>query len=327
MVAVILTDRDPVEAIKTLIRRCTFVLVPLSVLVVKYYPAIGRATHRYSDETSYNGVAVGSNGLATTCFICALLVVWSLIRKGSLTNKTDFGINALMLVMIVWLMQKADGATSLAALLMGAALLLMLRLDVFGRQVLSVGRNFGMVLIVMAPIVVINYSWLIDIAGLLFGRSETLWGRLEVWRRAIRLVTNPFVGMGYNSFWQGDRLEAMWSVYWWRPTQAHNGYVETYLNLGLVGVMLLAAVIFTACRKAARTGLPDELQYLKLAYLLPIVFYNLNEAAFRGLHVAWFTFLLFSIEARGPSAPLTLSRARTKRYGRTVTNTKIALPQ
>jgi hypothetical protein len=51
MAAVVVTDPRPVEAVKTMIRRCTYVLIPLSVLVIKYYPLIGRETHRWTYET------------------------------------------------------------------------------------------------------------------------------------------------------------------------------------------------------------------------------------------------------------------------------------
>ena len=53
------------------------------------------------------------------------------------------------------------------------------------------------------------------------------------------------LGTGFESFWLGPRLDKIWSVYRWRPTQAHNGYLEIYLNLGWIGIMLLAVVIFT----------------------------------------------------------------------------------
>ena len=44
----------------------------------------------------------------------------------------------------------------------------------------------------------------------------------------------------FASFWLGDRSNALCPMAF-RPTQAHNGYIEIYLNLGLVGLFFLVA--------------------------------------------------------------------------------------
>ena len=42
MVLVVLTDPDPKLAFKRLLTRAGFLLVPLSVLLIKYYPELGK---------------------------------------------------------------------------------------------------------------------------------------------------------------------------------------------------------------------------------------------------------------------------------------------
>jgi O-antigen ligase len=137
---------------------------------------------------------------------------------------------------------------------------------------------------------------------------------------------NPLWGLGYGNFWLGDRLEALWALYEWHPAEAHNGYLETYLNLGFFGVALLAALIVSAIKKAANSALKPQLRFLKLSYLLPILLYNLTESAFRGLHIIWFMFLLLAIETQGQmhdqspenSASVTPSGTSSGRAGRRV---------
>lgn len=51
IVLIVLTDADRVEAIKALFRKSAYILVPLSVLFIKYFPNIGRRTHRWTYET------------------------------------------------------------------------------------------------------------------------------------------------------------------------------------------------------------------------------------------------------------------------------------
>jgi hypothetical protein len=299
MAMVVLSDPNPLQAIKTLIRRCTFVVAPLSVMTIKYFPRIGRQTHRWTYETAYKGIVIGANALGTTSYICGLMTLWLLIRPGARADKREFGINLFLLLMLLWLMNKADGGTANVSLGLSVLLLVCLRWNIFRPAILATGRHIAVVLSLFAPILILNYAWFMDAVSYLFGHNDTLWGRLEVWRQVTALVDNPILGTGYNSYWLGDRLATLWEIYGWGPTQAHNGYVETYLNLGLVGVALLTTVIFAVCRKAAVLRWKPELQILKLSFLLPILFFNLTEAAFRGLHIVWFAFLLFAIETPG----------------------------
>ena len=84
------------------------------------------------------------------------------------------------------------------------------------------------------------------------GRNPTLTDRTEVWSVCLSLVQNPVLGTGFESFWLGPRLEKMWSMYWWRPNEAHNGYLEIFLNLGWVGVAWLVVIIATGYRRVFR---------------------------------------------------------------------------
>ena len=74
---------------------------------------------------------------------------------------------------------------------------------------------------------------------------------------------NPWVGTGFESFWLGDRLQTLWNLKFYENfyiNEAHNGYIEVYLNLGLVGVSLIGLLLLTAYRKsiAAFRRNPDK---------------------------------------------------------------------
>src|SRR5215468_729214 len=42
MVLVVLTEKDPAAAFKSVLARCAYILVPVSVLFIRYYPDLGR---------------------------------------------------------------------------------------------------------------------------------------------------------------------------------------------------------------------------------------------------------------------------------------------
>jgi O-antigen ligase len=126
------------------------------------------------------------------------------------------------------------------------------------------------------------------------GRNSTLTDRTSIWAMVLGMGTNPLLGTGFESFWLGPRMERMWNAYSWGPGEAHNGYIEIYLNLGWIGVVLLGGVIVTGYQTvlaAFRRKLPTW--NLVLAYFVVGAVYNFTEAAFfRMMAPAWILFLL-----------------------------------
>ncbi len=60
----------------------------------------------------------------------------------------------------------------------------------------------------------------------------------------IPAVPNAIVGAGFESFWISPSVQNFWRklVGWWHPeglNEAHDGYIEVYLNLGWIGVCLI----------------------------------------------------------------------------------------
>src|SRR5262249_7608179 len=108
-----------------------------------------------------------------------------------------------------------------------------------------------------------------DVIAAVLGRDTTLTRRTALWDGLLRMSRDPAAGAGVESVWLGDRVASVWQRHWWHPNQAHNGYLETYLNLGGIGVLLLAAVILRGYRNVVATLYEDpEAGRLKLAYLV-----------------------------------------------------------
>jgi O-antigen ligase len=103
-------------------------------------------------------------------------------------------------------------------------------------------------------------------------------------------------GTGFESFWLGSRLEKLWSLYWWHPGQAHNGYLEVFLNLGWMGIALLAVILvagYWAAFRAWRNGLP--IGSLRLTYIFVGLVFNFTEAAFFRMQAPVWLFLLLAV--------------------------------
>ena len=109
--------------------------------------------------------------------------------------------------------------------------------------------------------------------------------------------TNPIVGTGFESFWLGDRLKQLAGIFFFIPNEAHNGYLETYLTLGLIGLFLLIG-LFVATFWKIRLELFRNFEWgrYRLGFLAAVVLYNWTEAAFKTLSPIWFVFYLIAMD-------------------------------
>ena len=80
----------------------------------------------------------------------------------------------------------------------------------------------------------------------------------------------------------------------WVPNQAHNGYLEVFINLGWVGVGLFGIVILWGyCQVIHRWRQKNPAGDLMLAYFLVGMITNLSEASFfRNSAPAWLFFAI-----------------------------------
>ena len=126
------------------------------------------------------------------------------------------------------------------------------------------------------------------------GKDPTLTGRKDIWKLVLGLHTNPWIGTGFESFWLGPRLEKMRAALPNFPiNEAHNGYLEVYLNLGWAGICFIALLLVTGYKRVI-SGIRrnPEKASLFLGFFLCMLFYSFTEAGFRMMNVAWFFLLL-----------------------------------
>ena len=79
MLLVIATEPNPREALVRIMKRTAYVLVPLSILLIRYYPELGRAFDPWSGAVSNNGVATSKNGLGYVCLLFGFFFSWHLL--------------------------------------------------------------------------------------------------------------------------------------------------------------------------------------------------------------------------------------------------------
>jgi exopolysaccharide production protein ExoQ len=310
MILIIATDGQPVAAFRRLISRVGFLLLPTSVLLIKYYDALGRG-YTPDGAPENTGVTRNKNSLGLIVFLVSLGALWNvralLIDKEAPNRTRRLVAQSALLAFGIVLLEMAHSATSVACFILGGGLMLLTtRRAIRNRP----GRVYALCLaIVLAG----GLSMLFGGGSLVssaLGRGEGLSGRTEIWAAVLGAAGNPLIGTGFESFWISPNVQIVYRSLkgWWDPetiNEAHNGYIEVYLNLGLIGVFLIVLILIRSYRCAGNAFRRDpEFGSLMLAYLATGTFYSLTEAGFRSLSAAWFFLLLPVLSASADAAGL-----------------------
>lgn len=165
----------------------------------------------------------------------------------------------------------------------------------------------------------------------LLGRDATLTGRTDIWSALTdAIAARPWFGYGYGAFWGLEsepayrvRLATEWLV----PT-AHNGWLETALSIGLVGLgaLVLNYVLFLV--RAVRLAVSDWTGLFALGVAGQFLLFSVSESiALQQNTIVWVTYVAIaaktaasvaasSREKTVPAAPLAAGRYGAVRFGR-----------
>ncbi len=296
MALIVLTDPNPEEALTRLMKRCAYVVIPVSILWIKYYPELGRGFSPWGGVTN-NGIAGDKNMLGADCLILGYFSLWYLLHtwrtKRGTWRRNELWLIAGFLIGIWWLFSQAHSATSVTCLIVGVLIVLFVGIR-------SINKNFIGTYLLAALVLLAVAEVTFGVSGHMsenLGRGSELSGRTVIWRALLGLHTNPILGTGFESFWLGDRPLQLEGLFYYVPNEAHNGYLETYLTLGLVGVFLLVG-LFVATFWKIRLDLFRNFEWgrYRLGFLAALVLYNWTEAAFRTLSPLWFAFYLIATD-------------------------------
>lgn len=126
-----------------------------------------------------------------------------------------------------------------------------------------------------------------DYSSLLFnavGKDPTLTGRTDLWLLVWNMICKkPWLGYGYGAFWHGfDGPSAeIWYTAGWHPPNAHNGFLDLWLSLGILGVVIfLIGFIKTFFQAFIRLRYSIRSEgFWPLVFIVYLILSNLTESA------------------------------------------------
>jgi exopolysaccharide production protein ExoQ len=300
VILVIITEHNWLAALQRVLTRLAFLLVPLSIIFIRFIPSLGRAYSR-GGAPEWTGVGTDKNALGMICMLFGVSLLWRGIATynghDDKYRKRKLLASGIVFAMILYLLFVVDSQTALSCFGMASILIIVTaRSPAFRRPALASTMVGSMITVCFCML-------FLGIGGgalSTIGRNASLTGRTQVWQTVLPYATNAWVGAGYENFWIGERVK-LFNALLGGLNQAHNGYIEIYLNLGWVGLALLGAVIFAGYRNIMN-GLRSspEASRLKLAFFLICLIYNFTEASFKMMSPVWLMFLWAVIAAPRP---------------------------
>lgn len=308
MVLIVLTEADPLEGISALLRRCFYLHLPLSIIAIKYFRNIGVDYGRWGVEEMWIGLTMHKNNLGQVSMISGLYFSWSIMNKW---RKKTIWVDLLYLLMSIWLLLGSDDTTSktgIVGFLIGLCVLLGLQ---YFKKNIAYLKQHAMVMFLLLGASAVFMQVVIELATNKStisyfiestGRDVTLTDRTLLWNDVLQNASaHAVLGVGYGAFWVGEMGHDVYPLpEWtkktpgWRPNEGHNGYIDAYVELGLVGVSLILIIIMTTMRRIINL-FTTNFEYAQLfAVLLAVLLLNniTESSLLKGTHSLWFLFLL-----------------------------------
>jgi exopolysaccharide production protein ExoQ len=146
------------------------------------------------------------------------------------------------------------------------------------------------------------------------GKDATMTGRTLLWTQvASHISDRPLLGHGYGAFWEATSAasERVRAAIGWDTPHSHNGLLDIWLDLGLVGALSLLAGFALALKRAwfglrARTSTDGV---WAMTFLVMLFLGNITESSIFQSYLIWAIFVSVAC-MQWPRLPSTVPSAR-----------------
>ena len=311
MAFIILSEKDPREAMLSVLRRTTYILIPFSVLLIKYFPDYGVMYSRWSGELMWVGVTLQKNTLGRLSLIAVFFLLWSLIKRwrdgNSPAVKYQNVAEIFLIIMSCYLLWGpsiyAMSATAVSSL--AVVLSVFVVLSFMNKSKIYPSANaitaFIAAVVILGIVTVFTSGATVGAFTDTVGRDTTLTGRTDVWKRLLPVAMNhPILGHGFGGFWTPASRD------FFKISEAHSGYLDVLLGLGFVGLIFVTLFLLSSCRRAQRM-MKDDFYWASLwiCFLIMAVVHNISESSIHALATHLTAILVFFSVSSSPIASYT----------------------
>jgi len=313
MACVVLSESQPLQAFCTVIRRRLYIHLPMSLVCTRYYRDIGVSFDWSGSAEAWQGISTSKNTLGQIAALGVVYFSWEVWK-----SRKKFGwknIHLLYLGIALYLLKGAGSISMTSVSVSVFAVMVFFRVQSL-RQRPNAARNFVKLVLGATTVLVlfvVTHSVVMFSEDSIFGkiitglgRDITMTGRTDIWHDVYAATTNPLLGVGFGGFWIGRLANIPWNAQMsWVLGQGHSGYVDTYLQVGLIGCFLLVMSLLTGLWKTMQTFEQDfDFAAFRVTIALTVIYIDMTESVYlRGEHHLWLLLLIAMWDIDRPAAP------------------------
>ncbi|MGI9509283.1 MAG: O-antigen ligase family protein, partial [Geminicoccaceae bacterium] len=236
----LVVDRD-VDRLLRFLSWCFFILLAASVAFIVLLPGLAVM----EDGRGLRGAFLHKNSLGETAAV-GLIVLFASLRTRAISRSVGLAGMGLALILLF----SAGAVSSIVAGTLVLCIQVFFLTDVvpFRQRLIILTFGAAAACVVIGGIV----ANLDAILGIL-GRDATLTGRTDIWAYVLHMsAQRPWLGYGYAAFFEAEPIaQYVMDRFDWSIPTAHNGYLETLLSLGWIGLVLLLTFFLTMAFRLA----------------------------------------------------------------------------
>lgn len=230
----------------------------------------GKVGYMDSVEGILRGIHLSRSALVIYLNFCIFINFLYIIEKYKKSNVTNvFSIVVIGIASILVLLTKSS--TGILIVMLFFLLIFLVNSQKIYRWIFTGSLALG----IGIPLMNVNSPIIERLVEVFFGKTLTFSGRKYIWQYAIsNLAKHPILGNGFNS--TGELLrDKIIPIYEREASHTHNGFLEVFLQNGIVGLVLVVSIIVVAYKFVKY--LPSIQQYIFRAYLIVFIIFNFME--------------------------------------------------
>jgi exopolysaccharide production protein ExoQ len=201
----------------------------------------------------------------------------------------------IVFILSIVLIILSDSKTSLVVLIILMSLLPLLKVFSFGSYLsLSITTFISLILFLIVVISINQLNFLLS----LLGKDISLTGRIPLWEISILMIKKSLLtGYGFDAFWESPQgpVSQVFQFVGWEPTHAHNGFIDLFLDLGLLGFLFFSFIYIKSIKNSLFYKMKEKNAFslFPLLYLIYFLLINLNESSLvKPYSIFWILFVL-----------------------------------
>lgn len=212
----------------------------LSLFIILVVPSIGVSAPPHID--AWRGIFAHRNTLGMMCYI-NFIVLGGLASDARTRRSPAFYADVALTALLLY------GSGSKTPVFVVLTVLAMITLLYSIRRSMLLFIPHALLVFGSALLLILNFEALLQ----LIGREPTLSGRALLWQTIWTAIQNKILlGYGFEAFWANAMgpVQYVWQTIGWQPTEAHSLYLDVWLSIGALGLLLLVLLLGQAFIRA-----------------------------------------------------------------------------